>query len=323
LKAIADCGASRTPSGLLRSHWPSSFEQVISTYSLQWIGMLHDHWWYRGDAGALRPHLPVARGILQWFLDRQRPDGLLGRIDEAPFVDWAFPAGCPEQLADGGSSIITAMAAEACDMLAILEPVVGYPELAPRWSAAADSLKQGLLHCWDGKRGLLRDHPRGGFSLHAQVQAVLSGYWQQPVAGEVLERALNDADCRQPATLYYRAHLAEALRRAGREDLVLKLFDAWFGMLEAGVTTWPETDAPNTRSDCHGWGCMVETEIVLSLFGITPAEPGWRSIRFSPHSGLPVEGELTLRLPVGEVTVVLGSSADANRIHVPEGVRVT
>jgi hypothetical protein len=208
-------------------------------------------------------------------------------------------------------------------MLATLEPVAGYPELAPRWSMAADSLKQGLVHCRDEERGLLRDHPQGEFSLHAQVQAVLAGYWEGAAAGEVLERAMNDADCRPPATLYYRAHLAEALRRAGRGDLVLTLFDAWFGMLEAGVTTWPETDAANARSDCHGWGCMVETEIVHSLFGITPAAPGWRRIRFNPHAGVQIEGELSLLLPVGEVTVVLGPSTNANQIHVPEGVKLS
>lgn len=320
LKAIADCAASRTPSGLLRSHWPSSFEQVISTYSLQWIGMLHDHWWYRGEPGALRPHLPVARGILQWFLDRQRPDGLLGRIDEAPFVDWAFPAGCPEQQEDGGSSILTAMATEACAMLATLEPVAGYPELAPRWSKAADSLRKGLEHCWDAGRGLLRDHPEGGFSVHAQVQAALAGFRDVGTCGEILVRAFADPDCVQPATLYYRAHLAEALRRAGRADLVIRLFAAWFRMLEEGASTWPETDSPDARSDCHGWGCMVETEIVHSLFGLTPAEPGWQRIRFQPPSAIPFAGRLRLLLPVGEVEVWLEPENPAGRIRAPEGL---
>lgn len=319
-KAIADCAASRTPCGLLRSHWPSSFEQVISTYSLQWIGMLHDHWWYRGEPGALRPHLPVARGILQWFLDRQRPDGLLGRIDEAPFVEWAFPAGCPEQGHDGGSSLLTAMLAEACAMLAALEPVAGYPELAPRWSKAAQCLRNALEHCWDAGRGLLRDHPEGGFSVHAQVQAALAGFRDDATSGAIMERALADPDCRQPASLYYRAHLAEALRRVGRADLVLTLFDAWFRMLEAGATTWPETDDPNSRSDCHGWGCMVETEIVHSLFGLKPAEPGWRRIRFAPYTAMPVDCRLKILLPCGEVEVWRSAQDGDWRIQAPVGI---
>jgi hypothetical protein len=105
LKAIRDLAASVTASGLLRSHWPSSFEQIISTYSLQWLGMVHDHYQHFNRPSAWPDLLPHARGILQWFINRTRADGLLGAIDEAPFIDWAFEAGCPPQDSTGGSSL--------------------------------------------------------------------------------------------------------------------------------------------------------------------------------------------------------------------------
>lgn len=310
LKAIADCAASRTPSGLLRSHWPSRFEQVISTYSLQWIGMLHDHWWYMGREEAIRPHLPVARNVLQWFMDRRRDDGLLGFIEEAPFVDWAFPSGCPEQVDEGGSAPVTAMAAEACGMLAEMERVAGFPELSERWDGEREAFLSGLARCWDGQRQLLRDHPEGDFSIHTQVQAALAGYWNPAKAGEVLERALGDEGCRQAGTLYYRSHLAQALRKSGRRAHVYQLFEDWFRLMETGVTTWPESDREKPRSQCHGWGCMIETELLLSLFGLSPAEPGWKRIRFEPLSSLPFTGTIRAVLPSGNIRIHRERSGD-------------
>ena len=137
LKAIRDCAASISPSGLLHSHWPSSFEQIIATYSLQWIGMLSDHLQHFNRPQALAEFLPTARGIMAWFVNRSRSDGLLAHIAEAPFMDWAFPAGCAPQTEEGGSAMLTSLAAESMSMLADLEQAAGYPELAPRWQQQA------------------------------------------------------------------------------------------------------------------------------------------------------------------------------------------
>jgi len=310
LKAIADLAASRTPSGLLRSHWPSSFEQVISTYSLQWIGMLHDFFWYRGDAGRLKPYLPTARGILAYFIGLKREDGLLGLVKEAPFLDWAFRAGCAPQDEEGGSSILTAMVAEACEWMADLEPACGYPELESRWRNQASVFREALSFCLDETTGLLCDFPGGEFSVHAQVQAALAGYDPPEVAGERICKAMASEECRQVSTLYYRAFVLEALRKSGRKQEAIDLLGVWFDFLEKGVRTWPENDRPDTRSDCHGWGCAPEVEAVHSLFGLEPLEPGWSRIRFQPHLPASVAGRLQLQLPCGTVALERESDGD-------------
>ena len=138
---MRDCAASISPSGLLRSHWPSAFEQIIATYSLQWIGMLHDHYRHFNRPSAWADLLPTARGIIAWFANRTRSDGLLGHIAEATFIDWAFTAGCPPQDQDGGSALLTALVAESAMMLADLEQVGGYPELASAVARASHYLE--------------------------------------------------------------------------------------------------------------------------------------------------------------------------------------
>lgn len=288
VKAIRDLAAARVPSGLIRSHAPASFEQVITTYSLQWIGMLDDHRRFRGEPAVVKPYLAEARGILDYLLQQRRDDGLPG-LAEAPFIDWAdgFVAGCPLQSDTGGSATLACLLADTCQMMAELERFAGWPELALRWQRHARELLDAVtLTCWDAERGLLRDHPdHAQTSVHTQVQATLAGLWSVEQAGEILARALDDADTIQPGTLYYRAHLAEALRRAERTDLVHNLYPIWFGMLDGtGIGTWPESDG-TSRSDCHGWGAAPDLELVHSVLGITSLGDGWSELNLAPCLG--------------------------------------
>ncbi|MFP4053473.1 MAG: hypothetical protein ACLFV7_06375, partial [Phycisphaerae bacterium] len=290
-KAIDDLHAGRVYSGLLRSHYPATMHQVISTYSLQWLGMLHEMRIYRGGGEFLPQYLPAARAVMDWFTRRRRCDGLVGRV-MAPFTDWArnqFEAGNAPQESDGGSSIVTCLLAEAAGWMAGLERSCGWPELADRWEQLSEDLTRAVgQRCWDPGRRLYADTPAGRtFSVHAQVQAVLAGMDGEGDAADLLRRAIGSSDVTQPNSLYYRAHLAEALRRAGLGDEVHRLLGAWWGMLDGtGLTTWPESDV-NPRSDCHGWGVMPEIELVQTVLGITPdpSTDGMQKLRFAPCLG--------------------------------------
>ena len=73
--------------------------QMIPTFSLLWVGMVHDFWMYRDDPDFVRGQIPGTRSVLEWFLSRQRSDGLIGKIPWWPFVDWGkdFGFGMPPQ----------------------------------------------------------------------------------------------------------------------------------------------------------------------------------------------------------------------------------
>ena len=77
---------SRIPEGITRSRYPSTLPQTIPTFSLLWIGMLHDYWMYRPDP-AVRSR-SAARCTRRSRLVRaitKQPDGLL---HETPW--WSF-----------------------------------------------------------------------------------------------------------------------------------------------------------------------------------------------------------------------------------------
>ena len=60
-QAIRAYDDSRIPDGITQSRYPSSSTQYIPTFSLLWIGMLHDFWLYRGDSDFVRAQLPGTR----------------------------------------------------------------------------------------------------------------------------------------------------------------------------------------------------------------------------------------------------------------------
>ena len=122
-QAIQAFNDSRIPDGLTRSRYPSSMRQIIPTFSLLWVGMVHDFWMYRSDPDFVRAQLPGTRTVLDWFLQRQRADGLLMEVSWWPFVDWGkdFAFGVPPQDDDGGSSVMTLQFIEALRYAAEME----------------------------------------------------------------------------------------------------------------------------------------------------------------------------------------------------------
>src|ERR1039458_67640 len=79
-QAIAAFDQSRSPDGITRSRYPSSLAQTIPTFSLLWIGMVHDYWLYRPDPQFVRTVLPGTRTVLDWFATHEQPDGLLSKL---------------------------------------------------------------------------------------------------------------------------------------------------------------------------------------------------------------------------------------------------
>ncbi len=60
-QAITAFDQSRIPEGITRSRYPSNLPQNIPTFSLLWIGMLHDYWMYRPDPQFVSDELPGTR----------------------------------------------------------------------------------------------------------------------------------------------------------------------------------------------------------------------------------------------------------------------
>jgi len=65
--AITQLDYSRMAEGITMSRYPSFTPQEIPTFSLWWIGMVHDYWMYRDDNAFVQSFLPGIRQVLSFF----------------------------------------------------------------------------------------------------------------------------------------------------------------------------------------------------------------------------------------------------------------
>jgi alpha-L-rhamnosidase len=315
-QAIQAYNDSRIPDGITQSRYPSSQPQYIPTFSLLWIGMVHDFWLYRNDLDFVRAQLAGTRTVLDWFLQHQRADGLLGKLPWWVFVDWAedFNTGEPPQDQDGGSAIITLQFIEALRYGAELEDVYGHAARAQMYREAVNRATQALLKlCWSEKYDLIADTPaQAHFSQHANILGIWLDVIPQAQQQSALRKVLSASDARlksdsalppmSQATYYFRFYLARALQHAGMGKEYLPLLQPWRNMVALGLTTWAEQPEP-TRSDSHAWSAHPNYDLLTIVAGIRPASPGFRTVAIEPNLGALKHISAALSHPDGEIKV--------------------
>lgn len=303
--AIELLNESRTPEGLTQSRYPSFLPQYIPPFSLFWIGIMHDLWWYRGDGEFLRRFLYGERDVIHWFESRLTPSGLVGRLEWWDFVDWAsdFEDGVPPQEENGQSAILSLQFAMALRDAADLESALGSAEQAAHDRALAAKVAAAVYRtCWDSSRHLIADtSAKEHFSQHANLLAVLTDALPRSEQSRVMRTVLSDKSLTQ-CTYYFRYYLFRAMRKAGLGDQYLAQLGPWRHMLDLGLTTWAETPEP-TRSDCHAWSAHPDFDLLATVAGIESAAPGFRKVAIAPHLGQLQRLRARLPHPLGEIAV--------------------
>ena len=321
-QAIQAFNDSRIPDGITRSRYPSSVTQIIPTFSLLWVGMVHDFWLYRGDDEFVKAQLAGTRTVLDWYLARQRADGLLENITWWPFVDWGkgFVFGMPPREAGGGSAPITLQYIEALGYGAQLESSLGDPARAQLYREAKTRAVNGVTKlCWNSTYGLIADTPaQTHYSQHANILGVWLDVIPREQQEDVLTKILSVSDPgftvsgpvpdMTKATYYFRFYLARALEHAGMGDQYLSLLKPWRDMVALGLTTWAEQPEP-TRSDSHAWSAHPNFDFLTIVAGIRPKAPGFSSVSIEPHLGTLRNVVSALPTPKGMVEVTYTSKA--------------
>jgi alpha-L-rhamnosidase len=303
--AIELLNESRIPEGITQSRYPSHLPQFIPPFSLFWIGIMHDLWWYHGDTAFLRQYLPGMRDVLGWFDERTTPSGLLGRLDWWNFVDWTpqFKNGVPPEEADGQSSILTLQFVAALQNAADLESSFGNRSFAEQDRTLAAKLARAVYEkCWDPARGLLADTTaHKDFSQHANILGVLTNAIPAQEQKSVMQRVLTDSALTQ-CSYYFRFYLFRALKKVGLGNDYLKQLAPWRQMLDLGLTTWAEKPEP-VRSDCHAWSAHPNFDFLNTVAGIEPAAPGFGKVLIQPHLGN--LNHLAAAIPVPQGTIAV------------------
>jgi hypothetical protein len=334
-QAIQAFNDSRIADGITRSRYPSSVTQIIPTFSLLWVGMVHDFWLYRGDENFVRAQVTGTRTVMDWFLSRQRPDGLVGDVAWWPFVDWGkdFVFGVPPQDENGGSSVITLQYIEALHYAEALESAFGEPAVLQKYRQAESRAVNAVRKlCWNEAYGLISDTPaQKHYSQHANILGVWLDVIPRDRQQEVLTKILSASDQgfatsasvpeMTKATYYFRFYLARALEHAGMGDRYLDLLEPWREMIALGLTTWAEQPEPS-RSDSHAWSAHPNFDFLTIVAGIRPRTPGYSSVTIEPHLGRLHHVVSTVPTPKGmvEVTYTTNPSGTSAEVNLPSNM---
>ena len=313
-KAIQSFDASRLPNGLTQSRFPSYIVQVIPTYSLLWVDMIHDYYMYRDDPKFIEQFLPGIETVLGWFERKTDHTGLLTGLEWWNFTDWTegFQNGIPPGADDGYSANVSLQFVYALQNAAEIFEHFHQTDKAEKYRQMADRIKYNVrVRCYDISKKLLAERPeKDVFSQHTNVFAILTDAIPQKDQPALMERLLAPKDnFGKPidiikASIYFQFYVNRALQKTGKADKYLNRLQQWDNMLDMGMTTFGETDdAP--RSDCHAWSSTPCFEFLHTVAGIQPAAPGFKKVRIEPALGKLKRIKTIFPHPAGDIMVSL------------------
>ncbi|KAJ3378953.1 hypothetical protein HDU84_007154 [Entophlyctis sp. JEL0112] len=323
-KALSIFNASRLPSGLPQSRYPSRVRQTIAPFALLWIAMIHDYARWRNDLPLVLALIPGVRGVLDAFQGYLNADGLVQAPRGWTFMDWvpSWTSGVPPDGDFGVSCVINWLYVMALIMAAELEELIGETEMAARARRRANVLARHICtHFWDSQRGCFADDlAHRQFSEHAQCIAILSGLLT-PKQQEQASTALFDDSDLQRTTIYFAHYLFETFVVLNRPDKFFARLGLWLDLTKNGLCTTVEQPEPS-RSDCHGWGAHPLYHYYTSILGIRPAAFGFAAVRIAPMLGSLEWVEGRMSHPLGEIFVRLETKDEYIRaqISLPDGL---
>ncbi|MDJ1498317.1 family 78 glycoside hydrolase catalytic domain [Cytophagaceae bacterium DM2B3-1] len=329
--AIEQFDQSRIPEGLTQSRYPSGKKQIIPPFSLFWIAMLHDYWMLGSDPDFVKRFLPAVEEILQWHARYVNQQHMLTRMPYWNFVDWPkeWPwkgdeniSGIPSGALEGNSAILTLQYVYALQKASDLYYAFGKNEEAKRLEQLEEKIRITTYKtCWDQTKGMMADTPeKTAFSQHVNALAVLTGTIPQKDEKNVLLQIEKDTSIIQ-CTLYYRFYLVQAFKKAGLGNEYLRLLTPWYHMIDLGLTTFAERPEP-TRSDCHGWSASPTYDLLATVCGIEPTQPGFKSVRITPNFGNLKWIQASMPHPKGTIALRLEKKGKQlkGEIALPQGV---
>jgi alpha-L-rhamnosidase len=300
---------SHLAEGITLSRHPSYSPQIISTFSLWYVGMLHDYWMYRNDAGFVKDKLEGMRQVLAFFNKYQQPDGSLKNLPYWAFVDWIGTKGWDFGQApkdnDGNSAILDMQLMWAYQQAAEMEAAMGMQAFATQYRAEATKLRSAIQgKYWVASKGVYADTKnKDVYSQHTNAIAILSGMVDGPQLAALAKKLQSDPQL-EKTTIYFKYYVHQALVKGGLGNDYLNWLDVWRNNIKMGMTTWAEiSDLEHNRSDCHAWGASPNIEFFRTVLGIDSYAPGFKKIRIEPHLGAMNDASGEIPHPKGAIKV--------------------
>lgn len=353
-RSYVTLGASPRPDGMLPMTVAGEIEHHggygIPDWALHWIHGAWNLFRHEGRRDAILGLLPTVEGVLRWFEPYLDEYGTLSDVPEWNLIDWS------SVFSSHRSSLTTGLwargLAEYAEMAGWLGNTASAAWARGRWERARD----GFEDFWDSARGSYVDHIVDGRRMPAMSQAagavaIVSGLAPRERWADVADVITDPAHVvvrswiggddggydmakivEQSKGIYridwdagneivraepffsYVVH--DAVAAAGRAERLPGLLRDWSAFLHDGYDTFGECWGWGTP--VHAWSSTPTKDLITYVLGVTPAEPGYTSVRIAPRPGSIERLSGAVPTPHGLVRV----NVDAGKVSVDSPVPV-
>ena len=318
----------------------------ISSYSIWWLLIHRDWYYYQGDLSYLKAQQPYLTSLLRHLISKTDSTGR-EKLDGGRFLDW--PSNANPVAINAGLQALMVQAMKAGDELCT---VLGDDALAEECRHTGEKMVKASSAV---TKALLKSEvaPDAPGSKQAASLLALAGLMKPEKADEKY-LSVNGA---HGFSTFYGYYMLRAMAAAGNHQGAIDVIRQYWGaMLDLGATTfWEDFDlnwlpdasridelVPAGKKDihgdygaycykgfrhslCHGWASGPTAWLSEYVLGVQVVEPGCKVVRITPHLGDLEWVEGTFPTPQGVITIRHEKDDDGNMksyIKAPKGVKV-
>lgn len=306
---------------------------TISAYSMWWVLIQRDLYMYQGNYAYLAEQHDYMKALMRQLIDDI--DGNKENIQNGfRLLDW--PTSRSPEVIHAGYQALLVMTMEAGTQLA-------------DWLGD----KQMGIECAQALKALKKYVPSHENNKQAAAMLSLAGVID-PV------KASKDIIAKDGAagfSTFYGYYMLCALAKGGEYEQAMQIIsDYWGAMLDLGATTfWENLEyseigkaaridelVPEGKFDihaesgdfcytglrhslCHGWGAGPTPWLTQYVLGVTPLEPGCKTVKIEPHLGALKWVEGTFPTPFGVIKIRHETSANGtitSCIDAPKEIKI-
>jgi len=319
----------------------------ISSYSIWWLLIHRDWYYYQGDLNYLNEHQEYMTGLLRHLLSKFDENGQ-ERLDGNRFLDW--PSSENPTAIDAGLQALMILAmrsgAELCTVIGEEALATECKVMAQKAMNVAGKVSKALL-----ESGKAPDAPG---SKQAAALMALAGL-MTPKEANTQFLSVNGG---HGFSTFYGYYMLRAMALSGNYQGALHVIRTYWGaMLDLGATTfWEDFNldwlpnaagidelVPTGKKDihgdygaycyegfrhslCHGWASGPTAWLSEYVLGVEVLAPGCRVIRITPHLGDLKWVEGTFPTPYGIISIRHERTEDGriiSRIDAPDEITLS
>ena len=295
----------------------------ISSYSIWWLLIHRDWYYYQGDLAYLKAQQPYLTALLRHLISKV--ENGREKLDGNRFLDW--PSNANPVAIDAGLQALMVQAMKAGDELC---SVLGDEALAKECRTTGEKMVKASSAV---TKALLKSKvaPDAPGSKQAASLLALAGL-MDPNKADKEYLSVNGAN---GFSTFYGYYMLRAMASAGNYKGALDIIrEYWGAMIDLGATTfwedfnmeWLPNAAPIDalvpagkkdihgdfgaycykgfrHSLCHGWASGPTSWLSEYVLGVQVVEPGCKVVRITPHLGDLKWVEGTFPTPYGVITI--------------------